>query len=73
MIAVSRYDKGKLREVRLYPTDGGFDRAISQRGVPHLASPEQSKKVLERVQKLSQRFGTKIAIEGSVGVIKAGA
>jgi hypothetical protein len=73
MIAVSRYDKGKLQEVRLYPTDGGFDRAISQRGVPHLASPEVSRRVLERVQKLSQRFGTKITIDGSVGVIKAGA
>jgi len=71
MIAMSRYDKGKLVEVRLYPTDGGFDNAISRRGVPRMASPEVAKRILERVQKLSQRFGTKITIDGSVGVIKA--
>jgi hypothetical protein len=70
MIAVSRYDKGKLIEVRLYPTDDGFDSAISRRGVPHMASPEVARRILERVQKLSQRFGTKITIDGSVGVIR---
>jgi poly-gamma-glutamate synthesis protein (capsule biosynthesis protein) len=69
MIAMSRYDKGKLFEIRLYPIDGGFDSAISRRGVPHMASPEVARRILERVQKLSQRFGTKIVIDGSTGVI----
>jgi hypothetical protein len=36
-----------------------------------MASPDVAKRILERVQKLSQRFGTRITIDGSVGVIKA--
>jgi hypothetical protein len=69
MIAVSKYDHGKLQEVRLYPIDGGYQSPISRRGVPHLASAEVSRRILDRVQKLSERFGTKIAIEGDTGVI----
>ena len=32
-------------------------------------SPKMAQAVLEKVQRLSQRFGTKIAIENGVGVI----
>jgi len=70
IIALSKYDQGKLREVRLYPIDGGYESAISRRGVPHLASPEVSRRVLQRLQKLSEPFGTKIDVDGNVGVIR---
>jgi capsule synthesis protein PGA_cap len=71
VIAVSKYDHGKLQEVRLYPIDGGYESTISRRGVPHLASPEVAQRVLQRLQKLSEPFGTKIAIDGHIGVIRA--
>lgn len=69
LIALSKYDQGKLQEVRLYPVDAGYNSVISRRGVPHLASAEVSQRILQRVQKLSEPFGTKISIEGNVGVI----
>jgi Bacterial capsule synthesis protein PGA_cap len=70
VIALSRYENGKLQEVRLYPIDAGYQSVISRRGVPHLASAEVSQRILQRLQKLSDRFGTKIAIDGNVGVIR---
>ena len=66
MVAVSRFEKGQLAEVRLYPvqlTDDGV--RMAHRGVPRLASPAAAQRILTRLQKLSQPFGTTIAIEGN--------
>ena len=71
MVAVSRFEKGQLAEVRLYPvqlTDDGV--RMAHRGVPRLASPAAAQRILTRLQKLSQPFGTTIAIEGNIGVIR---
>jgi poly-gamma-glutamate synthesis protein (capsule biosynthesis protein) len=70
MIALSRFDKGKLVEVRLYPTSGDWDGPVSMLGLPRLAAPEMARRILQRVQALSKPFGTNIAIEGNVGVIR---
>jgi len=70
MVAESRYDKGKLVEVRLYPTSGAWDGPVSQLGMPRLAAPALAQKILTRVQALSKPFGTTIAIENNVGVIR---
>ena len=41
VVALSRYDKGQLVEVRLYPTDGGFDGTGRRSlGIPRTAPPE---------------------------------
>jgi poly-gamma-glutamate capsule biosynthesis protein CapA/YwtB (metallophosphatase superfamily) len=69
-IALSKYDKGKLQEVRLYPIESGQASPISQRGIPQMASPEAAQRILQRLQKLSEPFGTNISIEGNVGVIR---
>jgi len=70
MIAVSRYDKGRLVEVRLYPTDGRFDGPASDLGIPRSAPPEIAQRILTRVASLSKAFGTTVAVEGNVGVIR---
>ena len=70
MVAQSRYDKGKLVEVRLYPTSGAWDGPISQLGMPRMAPPAMAQKNPARVQALSKPFGTTIAIENNVGVIR---
>ena len=72
MVAESRYDKGKLVEVRLIPTSGAWDGPISQLGLPRLAAPALAQKILARVQQLSKPFGTTITIENNVGVIRIG-
>jgi poly-gamma-glutamate capsule biosynthesis protein CapA/YwtB (metallophosphatase superfamily) len=70
MIAQSRFDKGRLVEVRLYPISGGWDGPVSQLGIPRMAPPDLGQKILTRVQALSKAFGTTVAIEGNVGVIR---
>jgi len=71
MVAQTRFDKGKLVEVRLYPTSGAWDGPVSQLGLPRTAPPALAQKILARVQGLSKPFGTTIAIENNVGVIRA--
>jgi poly-gamma-glutamate synthesis protein (capsule biosynthesis protein) len=68
-IALSRFDKGQLQEVRIYPIWARQDAPISRRGLPMLAPPAMAQKILQRLQKLSAPFGTQIAIENNVGVI----
>ncbi len=69
-IALSRFDKGQLQEVRVYPIWARHDGPLSRRGVPMTAPPEIAQRILHRLQKLSEPFGTTLAIEGNVGVIR---
>jgi poly-gamma-glutamate synthesis protein (capsule biosynthesis protein) len=72
LLATSRYEGGKLVEVRLYPADCGIDgkRTVSKAGIPMTPSPEQAQRILKHVQDLSKPFGTTISIEDNVGVIR---
>lgn len=72
LVAVSHYRDGELAEVRLYPIELGADGPDSRLGIPRLARPDQAVKILARMQRLSQDFGTSIDIVGSVGVIRVG-
>jgi poly-gamma-glutamate synthesis protein (capsule biosynthesis protein) len=69
-VALSRFDKGQLQDVRIYPIWARQDAPISRRGLPMLAPPAMAQKILQRLQKLSAPFGTQIAIENNVGVIR---
>jgi poly-gamma-glutamate synthesis protein (capsule biosynthesis protein) len=71
LLTTSRYEGGRLVEIRLYPADCGIDgtRTVSKSGVPMTPSPEQAQRILKHVQDLSKPFGTKISIEDNVGVI----
>ena len=70
VIAVSRYDKNQLTEVRLYPIDLGWSQRPADRGVPRMASPEMAQAILQHLQKMSTQYGTTIKIENNVGVIR---
>ncbi len=70
MIAESLFDHGKLVEIRLYPVDLGYGMKLTESGTPRMAGPEQSQKILRYVSEVSQKYGTKISIEGLVGVIR---
>jgi poly-gamma-glutamate capsule biosynthesis protein CapA/YwtB (metallophosphatase superfamily) len=61
----------ELQEIDLYPIGLGFGRGRTHRGRPQPADEELGSKILNRVAKLSQPFGTKIVIEGGRGVIAA--
>jgi poly-gamma-glutamate capsule biosynthesis protein CapA/YwtB (metallophosphatase superfamily) len=70
MIAESSYNNGRLVEVRLHPVYGNWDGPISRLGTPRKAPPDIAQRILERVARLSQPFGTRIQIENGVGVIR---
>jgi poly-gamma-glutamate synthesis protein (capsule biosynthesis protein) len=69
VVAVTDFDAGRAKLVRLYPIDLANSTEAGRRGVPHLAEQEKARRILGTLQKESAQFGTKISIEDSVGVI----
>ncbi|MBI4198712.1 MAG: CapA family protein [Chloroflexi bacterium] len=69
IVPVVNYEGGKLKEVRIYPIDLGYKLPIPQRGRPLLAQREHGTETLEWLQKLSEPYGTRIAIEHGMGII----
>jgi poly-gamma-glutamate synthesis protein (capsule biosynthesis protein) len=70
MFAVCDFRKRTLKEIKIYPIDQGFGRPRPQRGRPVLAEGEVAHRVIERVTRLSQRYGTKISNRDGVGLIE---
>ncbi len=70
VIAISRYEGGRVAEIKLYPIDLGVNLQGAARGVPMMADAVVGKRILERLQRLSAPFGTKISIEKGVGIIR---
>jgi poly-gamma-glutamate capsule biosynthesis protein CapA/YwtB (metallophosphatase superfamily) len=70
IVATTEYDGPTLKTIRLYPLDLGntFDRM--RRGIPHFADAAAAERILKKLQAVSAPFGTKIEIEGLVGVIR---
>jgi poly-gamma-glutamate capsule biosynthesis protein CapA/YwtB (metallophosphatase superfamily) len=71
VLTTTHWEGGKLTEVRIYPVDlGGRRRPMSQLGIPMTPSPEDAQRILKEMQEFSKPFGTTIAIENNVGVIR---
>jgi poly-gamma-glutamate synthesis protein (capsule biosynthesis protein) len=63
-IAMTHFEDGKLREVRLQPLDRKAGNGT------RLATPVRAREILARLQNLSRPFGTVIAIDGATGIIR---
>jgi poly-gamma-glutamate capsule biosynthesis protein CapA/YwtB (metallophosphatase superfamily) len=70
IVATTEYDGPTLKTIRIYPLDLGNTFDKTRRGIPHLADAQSAERILKKLQNASARFGTKIDIEGSVGVIR---
>jgi len=71
LLTQTRFEKGQLVEVRLYPVDlGPISRPGSQFGTPRRPSPATARRILEDVTEYSKPFGTRIVIRGGVGIIR---
>lgn len=71
VLTTTTWEKGQLKEVHIYPVDlGGRRRPMSQLGIPMTPSPEDAQRILKDIQEYSKPFGTNIAIENNVGVIR---
>src|SRR5262249_46520953 len=73
IVTTSRFEKGKVAEIRVHPIDLNYTARGADRGVPKLAGADVATLILERLQQLSQPFGTRIAIQDGVGVIRPAA
>jgi poly-gamma-glutamate synthesis protein (capsule biosynthesis protein) len=69
VLVISDFDGSRLERVRLYPIDLKNTDPPGSRGVPHFAAPAKAKRILEKLQQDSLQFGTKIVMQGSMGVI----
>ncbi|MET2833136.1 CapA family protein, partial [Mesorhizobium shangrilense] len=70
IVAMSRFEHNQLAELKLYPIELGRSKRFANRGVPRLAPAPQARAILERLQKLSESFGTQIDIENGIGLIR---
>ncbi|MBI4524961.1 MAG: CapA family protein [Deltaproteobacteria bacterium] len=68
-VAVCHFKEKKLDEILLYPIDLGHGRRRSQRGRPVLAETPVAARIIDRVRRLSQRYGTRIEEMGNKGVV----
>jgi poly-gamma-glutamate synthesis protein (capsule biosynthesis protein) len=69
VLVISDFDGAQLERVRLYPIDLKNSVPPGSRGLPHFAQPQKAKQILERLQHDSEAFGTKITVQGSMGII----
>ncbi|WP_250518415.1 CapA family protein [Caballeronia sp. ATUFL_M1_KS5A] len=70
LLTTTRFEGGKLKEVRLYPVDlGGSRRPISRMGVPLTPSPQDAQRILHDLQAYPRPLGTTISIVDHVGVV----
>ncbi len=70
LLAECEFADGALAALRLHPLDLGHGRPRASRGRPMLARGPVAAAILERVARLSRRYGTDIAIEGETGVVR---
>jgi poly-gamma-glutamate synthesis protein (capsule biosynthesis protein) len=72
-VAQTRYQDGKLAEIRIYPVDLGTDTGKvpwSRSSIPQTPTPEVARRILTDLQKWSEPYGTRISIENNIGVIR---
>jgi len=75
VITETRFDRGRLSEIRLYPVELGYGMKLTESGIPRVASAEAATRILQRLQAMSAPLGTKMNLESSpewhfVGVIR---
>ena len=73
VLVVTDFDGSKVSQVRVYPIDLANQDTPASRGLPHLAKGARAKEILDRLQRDSDRFGTRIIVQGEIGVIKVAA
>jgi hypothetical protein len=70
VVAEVVFHGGTPAQVNLTPVTLGYGLKRPDRGYPRLADATMGAKILERLQKLSQPFGTTIAINNGIGTIQ---
>ena len=72
-VAEAVYQDGKLVEVVVTPMQLGYDRPMSQMGIPRIATGAVAQRILIRIQTMSKALGSNLVIKGDKGTIRIGA
>jgi hypothetical protein len=70
IVAVPQFQGGRLTQIDLHPITLGYGLDRPQRGRPLAAKGELARKIITKLQELSKPFGTTIAFENDIGVIR---
>ena len=68
VVAVPMFQGHKVVEIKLYPIDMGFRMPRPQQGTPRLADPAMARKIIDRMAKMSEQYGTAIVFKDGIGV-----
>ena len=68
--AVCDFAGPTVKEIRLYPIELGFGKPRSQRGRPLLAEPAVGERIIDRIARISKKYGTVVAYRDGIGVIR---
>ncbi len=64
------FDGDRLCCLTLLPVDLGFGNRRSQRGRPLQASGDVAQHIVQRLQRLSRRYGTRLEYDGASGLVR---
>lgn len=70
VVPVCAFGVDGLERVDLYPAELGFDESRAGRGWPRKATGETATRILNRLADLSGPYGTEIAVDDGIGVIR---
>ncbi len=73
VVAVPRWTGQRLAELKLHPISLGFGKGRLERGRPVLADAALAKKIIDDLVERSTPFGTTIAFENGIGVVRLAA
>ena len=73
VLPVAVFKGHTVTEMKFYPVDIGFRVPRPHQGTPRLADPVLGQKILERLIRMSEIYGTRIVIKDGVGVWEASA
>ena len=73
VIALPTFKGNQLIDLKLYPIDLGQKAPRSQRGTPRLADEATSRKIIERIARMSAPLGTTIGYQNGISVWRTGA
>lgn len=71
-VAEAVFQDGRLTQVIVTPMQLGYDRPMSQMGIPKIATGAVAQRILTRVQEMSKVLGTNLVIKGDKGSIRIG-
>ena len=70
LVPVCQFDGRRLTGIELHPVSLGLGEAVHRRGRPRLAEGDHAQAILQRFAALSEPYGTRLPIDGSIARVQ---